>query len=186
VAKNGSSGDSAERLTQKEAAARLGITPRALRKLGSDHPVPRNADGKYPWPRVRHWYIGFKQDEAVSRKTGGALAAADSGTQDTQAANYYRARARKEEALAGLRELELAQLQGELITVAEFEELLSELFGTLRSRLLALPGLIAPRLASKKLELGQVVQVVDDELHGFLSELADQGAPLSANGDGSE
>lgn len=172
----------AERLTQKEAARRLGITPRALRKLGTYHEVPREKSGGYPWPRVRDWYIRFKQDEAVSRKTGGALAPAD--TDKKKAANYYAARARKEEALAELRELEVAQLKGELVHVDDFEELLSSLFGTLRARLLAFPGLVAPRLASRKLKLAEVVTILDDELHGFLKELADQGAPISANGDG--
>jgi hypothetical protein len=61
-------------------------------------------------------------------------------------AAFTRARIRKEVALAGLRELELAQLRGQLITIDFADAQLETAFEIVRQRLLNLPS-IAPRLA---------------------------------------
>lgn len=55
-----------ENLTQKEAAARLGISASTLRR----YDVPRGEDGTYPWPAVKWAFEGVEpisQGEAATR-----------------------------------------------------------------------------------------------------------------------
>lgn len=91
-----------EQLTQEEAARRLAITTRQLRRLTE---APRLEGGLYPWPAVRNWYIEFKQEEVLRRR----------GMDGSASDRFAEARARKTAAEAELKELELAVRRRELI-----------------------------------------------------------------------
>lgn len=151
-------------LSQKDAASRLGITPRQLRRL-DDSGIPRTDDGTYPWPRVRDWYLEFKQREAIDRTLGGS-------TNGNSSKAYYAARARKEAALADLREMEVQERRGELLHIDDLEELVAAPLDRLRTQLLALPGTLAPRLADRELPIGEVATLLRDEIYLFLEDLS--------------
>lgn len=153
-------------LSQKDAAEQLGISTRQLRNL-DESGVPRTADGDYPWPEVRDWYVEFKQREAVERTMGG------NGNGNSTAAAYYAARARKEAALADLREMEVQERRGHLLHIDDLVELFSAPLDRLRAQLLALPGTVAPKLADRELPIGEIATVLRDEVHHFLDSLAD-------------
>ncbi len=56
-------GDFREICTTDELARILGITPRRVRQLASDHGLPRLAEGEYPLAECARWYIGFLQEQ---------------------------------------------------------------------------------------------------------------------------
>lgn len=156
-------------LTQREAAERLGIHPRQLRRL-DDRGAPREPGGAYPWPALRDWYLEFKKAEAVSRKTAGTLAGA-AGESGTQAASYYAARALKEAALADIRELEVGIERGELVHVDIVEDRLSAALGTARARLLSLAGAVAHQLADREHAPSTISAVLRGEIEAICSEV---------------
>jgi len=82
------------------------------------------------------------------------------GPEDAE--SFYQARTRKEAALAELRRIEAARMRGELVLVTDAEEILSTVF----------PESVAHRLADRRLELGQVVSILDEVLRDLLGEIA--------------
>jgi phage terminase Nu1 subunit (DNA packaging protein) len=122
----------AENITQKELASRLNRTTRQIRKL-HDHGIPRNRDGNYPWPEAHKWWVEFKQREKLQRTGGGG-----------ELNELDRERARKERALASLRELELEEKLGNLVSVDYVDEQLAQILERTRQVLINLPGKIAP------------------------------------------
>lgn len=66
---SGSGGPAVETLTQREAASRLGIAPKTLKRRADAGDISRHADGTFPWPAVRDELEGegLSQTEAASR-----------------------------------------------------------------------------------------------------------------------
>lgn len=93
----------AEDLTQKEAAKRIGISPRQLRTLTTRGDVSRNDDGSYPWPTVREEHRALKAAHEEDRAAGFGDDA------------YEKARARKTTAQAELAEMQAKKLRGEVV-----------------------------------------------------------------------
>src|SRR5678815_1744439 len=84
--------------------------------------------------------------------------------------DYFKARARREAALADLAELDVAERRGELISVEQARADVLDRFTTVRTRILGVPSRVAQRLPGLAAE---VVPVVDELLREALSELAD-------------
>lgn len=157
-----------ESLTQTEAAERLGIHPRTLRKHTNDGRVPRNDDRSYPWPEVRDAYLELKAEEAAHRA---------SGFGDD---SYEAARARKTAAQARMAELAVLEKERRLIPADEVERLLAE---PLEQVNLALKGSVsqyAPELAKvagiplaqAKAILGDIIEHVRADLRGVPNHAA--------------
>lgn len=105
-----------EDLNQKELATRLGISPRAVRDLHG-HGIPHERDGRelrYPWPKARHWYIEFKQDERDRRRGEGR----ELKLQDEKA--------RETAAKADIAEAKAAIMVGELLHISEVADRLAK------------------------------------------------------------
>lgn len=130
--------DQAERVGRKEIAARLGISARQVDNLVKGHPdFPSKLEkGKRSFPpaECQKWYVAFKQREAVAR-------AKPKATTDLDAIEL-----REKEAAAGLKEIKLAQLRGELVRVGELEAAIEGVLQRLRSRIVSMPGEYAARL----------------------------------------
>jgi phage terminase Nu1 subunit (DNA packaging protein) len=152
-----------ENLTQKEAADRLGISPRRLRHLSKRGDLTRLRDGAYPWPLIREEHRELR--EAADRKRG--RAPSGSGLSE--------ARTRKENARARLAELEAAEKEGLLLPTSIVQEVLGSALDRLRQRILTIPGTWPPRLAP--LEDSRAVQKelkeLTDELLQSLASVAD-------------
>lgn len=66
---SGSTTSAVEALTQREAAARLGLAPKTLKRRADAGELSRHADGTYPWPAIRDEVGGerLSQVEAAER-----------------------------------------------------------------------------------------------------------------------
>lgn len=148
-----------EALTQKEAASRLGISAKQLRRLTKRHDAPRNDDKSYPWPRLRDWYIEFKQDE-VKRRRG----------IDVDAASWDEARAREKAAKAAMAELDLLERKGELIPLRVHVDRIREVAESIRDRLMNLPGRQARELAAAE-DPQEVTRLLERAVREVLEEL---------------
>ena len=125
----------AERLTQKDAAARLVLSPRQLRDLTARQIITRQDDGKYLWPDIRAEYDAFKAKDAEKRKSG-------FGNQE-----YLEGRARKVTAEAEKAELDLEARKGNLISVLDLEVLVTRSLEPVDTILRNAPAKHAPELA---------------------------------------
>ena len=80
------------------------------------------------------------------------------------------ARARKENAQAEMAEYQLAQLQGQMITVEDAQVERNRSYDSIRAKLLNFPGWMAPRLAGRK--MGEVQQALEDGVNEILTVLS--------------
>ena len=157
-----------EELTQTEAAARLTITTRQLRRI-PDEFTGRLKSGKYPWPECQKGYIRFKQQDELRRR----------GHSETRASEYEAARARKVAAQARLAELEVALRESELIPIAVFREVIAEVADRVMGFLKNIPGAWPPQLTSidDPREIARILRgLVDEaaeEVRGVVDELLD-------------
>jgi phage terminase Nu1 subunit (DNA packaging protein) len=84
------------------------------------------------------------------------------------------ARARKESALADLRELQRDKLRGELIEVREVELLWSRILSNCRSRILAIPSRLAQVLPVDEAARREAAACAMELIREALTELADE------------
>jgi multidrug resistance efflux pump len=94
---------------------------------------------------------------------------------DQGAATYSEALARKTQAQAQREELKLAIAQGEVVRISDVRQAQEKINGIIRSRLLAMPGKLAPIL----LGLGSASAIkakLETEVYEVLSELAGHAA----------
>lgn len=110
-------------LTQGQAAALIGVTPRALREW---HDAPRNRDGTYPGPALVAYY--------VERVTG-------SGDFDDQRQRLAAAQSEKIERDNAVR-------RGELIERKDADRFWSDCISNARARMLAVGAKLGPRLVN--------------------------------------
>jgi hypothetical protein len=83
---------------------------------------------------------------------------------------YQAAKARKETALAALRELDLARRRGEMIPRTAVIDTWARAFLVVRGRLLALPSKIAGEAANQ--DAHRVHEIVKREVYAALTEIA--------------
>ena len=81
------------------------------------------------------------------------------------------ARLRRELAMAELKELDLAVRKGELVAAAEAEKQMGAMILNAKSKLLALPGKLAPMLAGLS-DAGRVESIIKSGIYEALNELA--------------
>lgn len=122
----------------KVVARVLGITPRRVQQLVKEG-LPQAAKGKYPLVECVHWYIRYWQVRAEG-------SGVPSGPSPDGHVSHAEARRRKEVALAEMRELELQERLGNLVSLDYMDEQLSDALQRTRQTLNAIPGKIAPLL----------------------------------------
>lgn len=108
----------------------MGVSASQLERLFQQG-LPHHKRGKrvyVAWPEGRHWYHAYLTDK---------------GKRQAAPENVNEARRRIVLAEAEQAEIELARTRGDLMTVSEFERLISDAYARVRARLLNLP----PRLA---------------------------------------
>ena len=138
-------------ISQTELAGILGMSTRQVRNLEAAG-MPKEPKG-YPVPAAVRWYVTQKVSEAESRAP----------------ADLDEARLRLETAKAQLKEFEVAQRRGELMTVAEFDRHLGDAFARVSAQLATLPTRAAPLVAGLRADealavLDKVVREIREEL----------------------
>jgi phage terminase Nu1 subunit (DNA packaging protein) len=151
-------------VTRFQVAECLGADPTTVAKWErAGLPVAERGSGgrasKYALPAVIRWYVAHERAK-YERETGTL-------NLDDERARQARAQTRKTE-------LEIRRREGELVAVAEVTALWSELLGTLRATLLALPAALAAPLDATAKDSGPraVEALLRDRMTSALHELA--------------
>ncbi len=117
---------------------------------------------------------GKTDDQILEEASKASEKAVANGSVET----YSQAQARKETSLADLRELELKEKRGELISMADVEAQWSELAVNLRDGIRGISARVANRLPAEWRR--EIVAVIDDEARQLLTALSDEISAIAA------
>lgn len=144
-------------VSQKDLASFFDVDVRTIRRWTTDG-IPRTRNGRYALKACVAWVREKDQREARER---------------ARPEDYDDARKRKMAAEAELIEYDLMERRGELMTVEQFDELVSTTYGRVRAALLALPARMAPDVvglatvrdarSTVKRFVGEVMETIADE-----------------------
>ena len=165
-----------------DLAAILGVTVAAVREAIAKGRLEREAGG---WLHLESQAQRFRATSVGSRNGHGArpaddgeqlgydaLAAGTAGATADGGESFAAARTRREIAQADLAEVKARETRGELVTVAEAERLWFGATRALRSRLMALPDVLAGRMVGRS--RAELRKILDAELRAVLTELSDK------------
>jgi hypothetical protein len=142
-------------LSQKEYAGHLGVSQQAVNKMVRTGKIPSTH--------------GRIDPVAADR----ALAPIDAEKSSNSISEALR---RKEWALAGLREHELARKNGEVVDVAYVERCQTQVNSNIKQRLLGLPSKLTPRLVGIG-SPAKIKTILEREIHETLEELSRIAVP---------
>lgn len=167
VAKTPTGGRETGWISASDAAKALRMTPQSLSAWTKRPDAPVRVEGTRVWVRDPDF---FRWREQQLVKTA---------VEDAAPADFDEARARKVAAEAQKVELELAQMRGQLVTVADFEKVIGDVFDRVRARVVALPGRLAPLVVGHD-SLAEVVAAIEPVVAEVLSDLAHDPTPAIA------
>jgi phage terminase Nu1 subunit (DNA packaging protein) len=121
--------------------------------------VQRGRKGK-PWEFDTADVANWREQQAAEAAVG-----------DTSKLDIDEAKRRKEAADAALKELELARLRNEVVSVSLIADVIGDQFSTCRARLLALPAKAAPLVIGHE-DLSQVRDILEQQVRDALAELS--------------
>jgi len=151
---------SARHITKAAFAKEQQVSRQAVSKWVSLG-LPVTLDGQIERARAKKWLA-----ENISRP--------DSGKSGSE--SLTDARARKESALADLRQIECAVKRGQFVSIEDTEKMWSELVMTFRARMLGIPSKLAVFLASEN-EASACFALLEREIHAALTELSGHKPP---------
>lgn len=144
----------------EQVARALNLTPRRVQQLTSEG-LPKKGRGEYELGACMAWYIRYLQDALEKRGP------AQGGGEDLD-----KARARVAAANAERLETENARRRGELAELAEVGKFWADCVANARTRLLAIPAKLSPRLV--RIENAAVIdRAIRAEVCTALDELAE-------------
>jgi phage terminase Nu1 subunit (DNA packaging protein) len=157
-------------LTVSQYAKQFGIEPRTMAKrLEGLTPAYEKKTGR---GIVKKYYLS----DVITHMT------ADRPDVPTESVTADEARRRKLVADAELAELELCKARDEVIPVSDIENVLIEVNGAVRAKLLALPAKTAALLVAET-DVHVIRQLLEAEIHQALDELAKMEFDIEAESD---
>ena len=143
--------------TIEQIATVLNLTPRMINRHVKEDGMPRVGRGEYDLVKCVHWYIDFLNQRVERAKHGG----------ETE----QEARGRLVIAQANMKEIDLARMKAEVITVDDTLREVEDVFRALRAHFLALPKLMTLDL-SNLTDVKEIEQYLTNRIHDALSEAA--------------
>lgn len=136
-----------------------GITARRVQQLAAEGVLPKVGRGKYP---LKACVLAYLQH------VHGQHAKELAEVRQKQAPDSP-AKQRLESAQARMAEIKVARLQGELMTVQQFERCLGDAYSRVRAQMMNLGPRLAPDVIDRPLE--EAVEVIDDMMRDILEAL---------------
>lgn len=171
-------------ITQAEYARRRGCSREAVRRAVEQGRITAWGAKKLVHPVLAdsQWQENSRARAGSTPATAGAAAAGGSSgappaapASEEKDDGYSAFRARREAADAELKEMELAQRRGELVSVSEIRAKLGERLGQVREQLLQLPARLAPLMVGET-DQARLQTLLDDELRAALARLTEGAA----------
>lgn len=145
----------------KTIAKIFGVSERRIRQMVEEDIIERVGHGRFNLLETISKYISYlkihNDMDGANNKTRESL--------DYE--KFLHERAKRE-----LAEIELAQLKGQMHHSAEVEKVMTKMLADFRTRLLALPAKVAPRLIARD-EISLIQDMIQIEIYEALSELSE-------------
>lgn len=145
----------------------LDLSERRVQQLSREGVIPKATRGQYDLIGSVRGYVRYLRDQAAKAQAG--------------APDYASERARFIRARADLAEMEAEQKRGAVIAATDVEETWIAVLALLRTRLLALPDRLAPRLHAEDSPAG-----IRDTLRGAIREALEELAETDVRPQGDE
>lgn len=139
----------------KKIASILDLSERRVQQLCAKDILPKTERGRYELEPVVKAYIHYLRDRSLGE---GVVSLED-------------ARKRKLNAEAELAEIQLAQARADVVSVEEVQSQWDSVLSSVRTRILAVPTKLAPRV-SVETELATVKDIIEDGIFEALGEIA--------------
>jgi phage terminase Nu1 subunit (DNA packaging protein) len=143
-------------VTTKELSEILGLSDRRIRQLENEGSLVKITHGKFDLPQSIQKYIQVIKEQSESDEE------IDLTTERTLLTRANRQKV----------ELELKIMQGELHRSEDIEQVMNDMLGTSRARLLGIPGKIASKLIALT-EVEVIKNIIKTEIYEALQELSD-------------
>lgn len=160
---------SGREVNQKEFAAIIGLTPRRVRDL-EDLGLPYRSEGRrkfYPIPDAVQWYIDRKREEDRA---------------DVDELGAKEAKARRERVRARKAEIELAKIEGDLVTREAADRRYGEILDRIRTTIMNMPGRYGAQMGFEDPRDGErALQDVRDEVLDHVSGPAADAVEVGAS-----
>jgi phage terminase Nu1 subunit (DNA packaging protein) len=153
-----------EEISATDAASRLGLTAQAIGQWTAKSGAPARREGArvfVQWPAFARW----REEQLIAK-----------AREEERSGDYERERTRKMAAEASIAELELAKLQGELVTVTDYGEALGRVLDRLTARLRALPLRLSHIGTDAETAAEAEIERVITELNAFDEDVLDEPA----------
>lgn len=147
----------------------LDLSERRVQQLVREGVIPKPERGRYELVGAVRGYVRYLRDLVLKSETG----VADYGTE----------RARLVKARADLAEMEAARMRGALLAAPEVAAAWTAIVALMRTRLLALPDTLAPRI-HETTTIAEARGVLKTAVHEVLAEIAATEVEIAARGDG--
>ena len=151
----------AQTVTVAQLATIFSITHVRVQQLAKMGVVVKSARGTYELWRSVKGYIKYLQERAAGKGMGDG----ESGDYEKHRTRLYAARADAQEVLA-------ARLKGTAHDAVAVAEVMNDMVANARSRILALPTLVAPRVADEG-DPAVCLEIIRDAVYEALTELTD-------------
>ena len=138
------------------------LTPERIRQLVNEG-MPKAGRNEYDAVRCMFWYLG-KVRRMVSHK--------ETENADGSASGIRSERKRLLKVQADREELELAQIQGRLVTLEDWEKATADIVAAAKARLLAVPARVAPRVLGETSRV-LVQGIIEKEIKEALQALGE-------------
>lgn len=143
--------------TASYLAELLAISERRVNQLAADGTIKRDADGKFDPPSSIEAYYTFK-------------------LKTNEKVDYEKEKALHEAVKREKAEIQLEHYKGTLLSATDVERAMSSMILTAKSRLLALPAKVAPKVIGQK-NIPVIEDIIKHEVNAALNELSEMPAP---------
>lgn len=141
----------------------IGVGDRQVRNLAEEGILVRNSHGKYLLLKsVKNYITNLKIAKAGEKITSDF---------DEAELDLDREKAKHEHLKAMITDIKLQLLKGQVHRSSDVGSVITDMFAKFRSKMMALPSKLAPKLQKKSKE--EIMKVLQDEISDALNELAD-------------
>lgn len=141
----------------------IGVGDRQVRNLAEEGILVRNSHGKYMLLKSVKNYITNLKIAKVGEKITSDF--------DEAELDLDQEKAKHEHLKSMITEIKLQLLKGQVHRSSDVGSVITDMFAKFRSKMMALPSKLAPKLQKKSKE--EIMKVLQDEISDALNELAD-------------
>ncbi len=162
-------------LSGQDVAELLGVTVQTVRNWMNSKGLPFK-DGQrgrlMQWPEVLEWYVEMRKSEDGKK---GKIATPPPTDPTAPPESMDSALRRRAVAEANLKELDLAERVGEVVSIEDVERNIAAVALNIQNKILAIPTRLTPRLVGID-DRNQIRALLDAEMHLICNELVTVGA----------